>query len=39
MSNPNLIVTDSQSLEIDSALVELYELEYDSATTLYFHTA
>ena len=37
MSNPNLIVTDSQSLEIDSALVELYELEYDSATTLYFH--
>ena len=37
MSNPNLIVTDSQSLEVDSALVELYELEYDSATTLYFH--
>lgn len=37
MSNSNLIVTDSQSLEISSPLVELYELEYDSATTLYFH--
>ena len=37
MSNPNLIVTDTHSLEITSSLVSLYELEYDSATTLYFH--
>jgi len=37
MSNPNLIATDAQSLEINSPLVELYELEYDSTTTLYFH--
>tara|TARA_B100000586_G_C20096743_1_gene422880 strand:- start:219 stop:1712 length:1494 start_codon:yes stop_codon:yes gene_type:complete len=37
MSNPNLIVTDLQSLEVISPSVSLYELEYDSTTTLYFH--
>ena len=37
MSNKNLIVADVQSLEIESGLVSLYELIWDTATTLYFH--
>jgi len=37
MSNPNLVVQDLQSLEIDSPSVSLFELEYSSASTLHFH--
>tara|TARA_X000001382_G_scaffold96251_2_gene70646 strand:+ start:711 stop:2195 length:1485 start_codon:yes stop_codon:yes gene_type:complete len=37
MSNPNLLAADLQSLEISSGLVSLFELEYESGTTLYFH--
>ncbi len=37
MSNPNLLVSDLQSLEVSSPLVSLYELVYDSSTTLFFH--
>lgn len=37
MSNPNLIIQDVQSLEIESPLVSLFELEYDSSVTLRFH--
>jgi len=37
MSNPNLLSSDLQSLEITSPLVSVFELEYDSSTTLYFH--
>ncbi len=35
--NPNLLVQDIQSLEIASPLVELFEVEFDSTTTLYLH--
>ncbi len=35
--NPNLLVQDVQSLEIESPLVELFEVEFDSTTTLYVH--
>lgn len=37
MSNPNVLVSDLQSLEIPSALVSLYELQYSSSVTFYFH--
>jgi len=37
MSNPNLLAADVQSLEIPSPLVSLFELEYESGTTLHFH--
>tara|TARA_B100000427_G_scaffold148144_2_gene123169 strand:- start:5662 stop:7155 length:1494 start_codon:yes stop_codon:yes gene_type:complete len=37
MSNSNLIAKDIQSLEVDSGVVSLFELEYSSSTTLYFH--
>ena len=37
MSNPNLLISDLQSLEITSPVVALYELIYDDSTTLYFH--
>ena len=33
----NVITSDLQGLEIDSGLVTLFELEYSSSTTLYFH--
>ena len=35
----NLIATDAQDLEIDSGLVELYELEIGTGSnnTLFFH--
>jgi len=36
MSN-NIITTDLQSQEVSDALIELYELELSSTTTLYFH--
>jgi lambda family phage minor tail protein L len=37
MSNNDIITTDLQSLEVDSGLVELFELELSAETTLYFH--
>ena len=37
MSNPNLLASELQSLEIASPIVSVYELEYDSSTTLFFH--
>ena len=37
MSNKNLIVADVQSLEVESGLVTLYDLVWDTATTLHFH--
>lgn len=37
MSNANLIVSDIQGLEVTSGLISLYELEWSSSTTLYFH--
>ncbi|RAH07966.1 MAG: hypothetical protein CMA04_007620 [Methanobacteriota archaeon] len=37
MSNTNLIISDIQSLEVNSGFVSLYELEWSSSTTLYFH--
>ena len=36
MSN-DIITTDLQSQEVSDALIELYELELSSTTTLYFH--
>jgi len=33
----NVITSDLQSLEIDSGLITLFELEYSPGTTLYFH--
>lgn len=36
MSNNEIITTDLQSQEVD-ALIQLYELELDNGTTLYFH--
>ena len=37
MSNPNLLVSDLQGLEIPSPIVSVFELKYDSSTTLHFH--
>ena len=37
MSNANLIASEVQKLEIDSGLVSVYELEWSTGTTLYFH--
>jgi len=37
MSNKNLIVADVQSLEVESGLVTLYDLVWDTSTTLHFH--
>lgn len=36
MSN-NIIASDLQTLSIDNAIVELFELKLDSTTTLFFH--
>ena len=37
MTETHLISKDVQSLEIPEAIVYLFELEYTSSTTLYFH--
>lgn len=37
MSNANLIASEVQKLEIDSGVVSVYELEWSTGTTLYFH--
>ena len=33
----NLITTDVQALEIPEGILDLFELEYNDSTTLYFH--
>ena len=37
MSNANLIASEVQKLEIDSGVVSVYELEWSTGSTLYFH--
>ena len=37
MTETNLITKDVQSLEVPESIVYLFELEYTSSTTLYFH--
>ena len=37
MTTNNIITTDLQSLEVEDAIVELFELELSSSITIYFH--
>ena len=37
MSTNDIITTDLQNLEVADAIIELFELELNSVTTLYFH--
>lgn len=38
MSTNDIITTDLQNLEVADALIELFEIELNSSTTIYFHS-